>query len=326
MTSASSQTTSLVSQGTSNHSAPDPGGDHVLRGIVFMLLAVTLFSCLNASVKFLSDDYSTTQILWLRYTGHIIYVFILLAPRRALGAVRSNRPGLQLSRSVLMIGATVSYYIALRYVALPTAASINFTSPLMVALLAIPLLGERVGPRRWLAVLTGFVGALVIVRPGSDVIHPAALLVFGTAFCYGLYQVLTRKVAPYDSSETSIIYTALLGFVVTSIVVPFDFEPPRDWVDLLAFFAPGFFGGLGHFCLVKAYENGPASVISPYNYTQLVGSVTLSVVVFNEFPDFWTWVGCGIIIASGLYLMHRESLAQRSRDAATAKTRADGNR
>ena len=109
MTSASSQTTSLVSQGTSNHSAPDPGGDRVLRGIVFMLLAVTLFSCLNASVKFLSDDYSTTQILWLRYTGHIIYAFVLLTPRRALGAVRSNRPGLQLSRSVLMIGATVSY-------------------------------------------------------------------------------------------------------------------------------------------------------------------------------------------------------------------------
>ena len=161
-----------------------------------MLLAVTLFSGLNASVKFLTTDYPTTQILWARYTGHIIYVFILLAPRRALGAVKSNRPRIQLSRSVLMVGATVCYYTALRYVALPTAAAVNFTSPLMVALLAIPILGEHVGLRRWAAILMGFGGALVIARPGFDVIHPAVLLVFGTAFCYGLYQVLTRKVAP----------------------------------------------------------------------------------------------------------------------------------
>ncbi len=303
-----------MSRGTSSAPAPDPGGDRVLRGIVFMLLAVTLFSCLNASVKFLSESYSTTQVLWLRYTGHIVYAFVLLTPRRALGAVRSNRPGLQFSRSVLMIGATVSYYVALRYIPLPTAASINFTSPLMVALLAIPLLGERAGPRRWFAILAGFAGALVIARPGFGAMHPAALLVFGTAFCYGLYQVLTRKVAAYDSSETSIIYTALLGFVATSVVVPFDFQPPRDGTDLLAFFAPGLFGGLGHFFLVKAYENGPASAISPYNYTQLVGSVTLSVIVFDELPGLWTWVGCGIIVASGLYLMHRESLEQRSRE------------
>ncbi|MBH64163.1 MAG: EamA family transporter [Alphaproteobacteria bacterium] len=284
----------------------------MLRGILYMLLAVTLFSGLNASVKFLTTDYSTVQVLWLRYTGHIVYVFVLLAPRGALGAIRSNRPCIQLSRSMMMIGATVCYYTALRYVSLPTAAAVNFTSPLMVALLAIPLLGESVGMRRWAAILMGFAGGLVIVRPGLDVVHPAVLLVFGTAFCYGMYQVLTRKVAPYDSSETSIIYTALLGFIFTSLLVPFDFRPPNNWIDALVFFAPGFFGGLSHFCLVKAYENGPASAISPYNYTQLVGSVTLSVIIFDEFPDFWTWVGCGIIIASGLYLMHRESIAQRA--------------
>ena len=302
-----------MSQNTLNSVPPGTSGDHVMRGIIYMLLAVTLFSGLNASVKFLTTDYPTTQILWARYTGHIIYVFILLAPRRALSAVKSNRPRIQLSRSVLMVGATVCYYTALRYVALPTAAAVNFTSPLMVALLAIPILGEHVGLRRWAAILMGFGGALVIARPGIDVIHPAVLLVFGTAFCYGLYQVLTRKVAPYDSSETSIIYTALVGFIVTSFVVPFDYTMPANWVDFLVFFAPGFFGGLGHFCLVKAHENGPASAISPFNYTQLVGSVTLSVTIFSEFPDFWTWLGCGIIVASGLYLMHRESLAQRAK-------------
>ena len=302
-----------LSQNTPTAVPPGTSGDHVMRGIIYMLLAVTLFSGLNASVKFLTADYPTTQILWARYTGHIIYVFILLAPRRALNAVKSNRPKIQLSRSVLMVGATVCYYTALRYVALPTAAAVNFTSPLMVALLAIPILGEHVGLRRWAAILMGFAGALVIARPGFDVIHPAVLLVFGTAFCYGLYQVLTRKVAPHDSSETSIIYTALVGFIVTSFVVPFDYIMPANWVDFLVFFAPGFFGGLGHFCLVKAYENGPASAISPFNYTQLVGSVTLSVIIFSEFPDFWTWVGCGIIVASGLYLMHRESLAQRAK-------------
>lgn len=312
-----------MSQNNPNTVPPGTSGDHVMRGIIYMLLAVTLFSGLNASVKFLTTDYPTTQILWARYTGHIIYVFILLAPRRALGAVKSNRPRIQLSRSVLMVGATVCYYTALRYVALPTAAAVNFTSPLMVALLAIPILGEHVGLRRWAAILMGFGGALVIARPGFDVIHPAVLLVFGTAFCYGLYQVLTRKVAPYDSSETSIIYTALVGFIVTSFVVPFDYIMPKNWVDFLVFFAPGFFGGLGHFCLVKAYENGPASAISPFNYTQLVGSVSLSVIIFSEFPDFWTWVGCGIIVASGLYLMHRESVAQRTKSRPAGDTQRE---
>lgn len=311
-----------------SQTAPPSGasGDRVLRGILFMLLAVTLFSCLNASVKFLSADYPTTQVLWARYAGHIVYVFILLAPRRALGAIRSKRLGVQLSRSVLMLGATVCYYVALRYVALPTAAAVNFTSPLMVALLAMPLLGEHVGLRRWLAILLGFAGALVIIRPGSDVIHPAVLLVFGTAFCYGLYQVLTRKIAAYDSSETSIIYTALIGFMVTSVLVPFDYKLPTNGLDWLVFFAPGFFGGLGHYCLVKAYENGPASAISPFNYTQLVGSVSLSVIIFSEFPDFWTWVGCGIIVVSGLYLMYREGRLQRAQSRATKSSQRGSGR
>lgn len=310
---------------TQHPAEPAQRGDRVLRGIIFMLLAVTLFSCLNASVKFLSTDYSTTQVLWARYTGHIVYAFILLTPRRAFAAVRSQRLSIQLSRSALMLGSTICYYIALRYVSLPTAASVNFTSPLMVALLAIPLLGESVGLRRWMAILLGFTGALVIIRPGSDVVHPAALLVIGTALCYGLYQVLTRKVAPYDSSETSIIYTALVGFVVTSMVVPFDFKMPANGFDLLIFFAPGLFGGLGHFCLVKAYENGPASAISPFNYAQLVGSVTLSVVIFSEVPDFWTWIGCGIIVASGLYLMRRESQVQKAKREKAAGSEQAGN-
>ena len=141
----------------------------------------------------------------------------------------------------------------------------------------------------------------------------AALLVFGTAFCYGLYQVLTRKIAAQDSAETTIIYTALVGLVVTSVLVPFNYQIPTHGLDWLVFLAPGFFGGFGHYCLVKAYENGPASAIAPFNYAQLVGSVSLSIIIFSEFPDLWTWMGCGIIVASGLYLMHREAQLGRER-------------
>ncbi len=277
-----------------------------------MLLAVSLFSCLNASVKFLSQDYSTTQILWARYAGHMVYAFVLLTPRRALFALRSKNLNLQLGRSGLMLGSTIFYYVALRYISLPTAASVNFTSPLMVALLAIPILGESVGWRRWIAIMLGFGGAIIVIRPGSDVVHPAALLVLGTALCYGLYQVLTRKVAEVDTAETSIIYTALIGLIVMTLSVPFAFKMPGNMLDTLVFSLPGLFGGLGHLCLVKAYENGPASAISPFNYAQLVGSVSLSVIIFHEVPDLWTGVGCTVIVMSGLYLMHREAITQRA--------------
>jgi drug/metabolite transporter (DMT)-like permease len=288
-------------------------GDRVLRGIGFMLLAVSFFPCLNASVKFLSGDYPTIQILWARYAGHLIYMLILFAPRHGWAIFVSRRPGIQLSRSLLLLASTAFYYTALRYVSQPTAAAINFTSPFMVALLAIPILGERVGPRRWIAIAVGLLGALVIIRPGGGAIHPAAFLVLGTAFTYGLYQVLTRKIAAQDKNATTIVYTAFVGFAVMSVLLPFDYAVPTRPVDWMVFFAPGFFGALGHYFLIRSYECAPAAVISPLNYGQLVGSVILGYLIFGDFPDLWTWVGSAIIIAGGLYLIRGE--ARTTRDA-----------
>ena len=186
------------------------------------------------------------------------------------------------------------------------ATSIYFTGPLMVVALAVPLLGERVGLRRWLAVLVGFLGALVIIRPGFEGMHWAALSLIASAFFYALYQILTRRAADHDDFRVSAVYTIVIALVISSIAVPFYWETPTGWLDWLVFSGLGIFGGLGHLFVIKAYEHAEASFIGPFDYGQLIGVTIIGYLVFAEFPDIWTWVGAAIIITSGIYVSRRE--------------------
>jgi drug/metabolite transporter (DMT)-like permease len=206
----------------------------------------------------------------------------------------------------LLCTSTAIYITALASTSLPTAAAISFTGPLIVTALSPFLLGERIGIRRWVAVMAGFLGALIIVRPGLGVQHWAAFLVFGSAATSALYQILTRKLAAHDPAETSITYIALAGFLLTSVALPFYWTTPSTVSDGLVFVGLGVFGGFGHYFLVRAYELAPASFISPFNYGQLIGTTVLSYAVFGQLPDLWTWVGSFIIVASGLFILRRE--------------------
>ena len=288
--------------------ASAPSSSH-LRAIFYMCLAtVLLFPLLNATVKYLGPDYSVWQIIWVRSIMHIAVMIALCAPGYGLVRVfKTNKPVLQLVRSSLQIGAMYLFMTALLTLPLPIVTSITFTAAFMVVVLSVPILGERVGLRRWLAVLIGFGGAIIIIRPGGEVAGWPALMALGAALCYALFQILTRKLAPHDDSRTTAVYTVAVTLVVSSTIAPFGFDWPDDLNTWLLFLALGLFGGVSHFFLIKAYETGEASLLSPFDYGQLVGATVLGYLIWGDFPDGWSWLGVAIIIASGVYIAHREA-------------------
>ena len=239
--------------------------DDSFRGIVFMCLtAIVVFPFLNALVKYLlSNDYSIVQIMWMRSIFHMVWMLALFLPYGGIRLLRSNRPGLQLVRSALQFIALVLYIIALSHAPLTAVTMAFFTAPLMVVALSVPMLGERVGPRRWAAVAVGFAGAAVIFRPGGEVIHWSFLLVLGAAAAYALFQIQTRQLANQDDYRTTAIYTIVVALVGTTVAGPFFWTWPASLAHWGAFIGLGLFGGFGHFCVIKAYEYGRASVVGP---------------------------------------------------------------
>ena len=285
----------------------------ILRGIWFMCLAVTAFVCLNASGKVLSGHgLSTTQIVWSRYLGGLVLMLVLFAPRHGLRLMHTSQPRLQIARSLLLVASSMLYFRGLSYIPLPTAAAISFTSPLFITALSLPLLAERVGPRRWAAVMVGFAGAMIVIRPGMSGTHWAVAYIVGSTTCSVLYQVLTRRVAGLDDATTSATYPTLFGTAVVSLFAFIDWSTPTTTTDWVIFVSLGIFGGGGHYFLTRAYELGPAAVISPFNYLQLVGAILTGYFIFGDFPDNLTLLGAGIIVCCGLYIAHRESVVRRA--------------
>jgi len=277
-----------------------------LRGILLMCAGVSLFPLMNAMMKLLTARYPVLEIVWARFTGHLIVMLAIFLPQYGRRLIATRRPWVQIGRSALMLGSNSVFVMAIGKVPLATASAIGFTSPLIVTALSVPLLREQVGWRRWSAVFVGFVGALLIIRPGSGFANPAVLLLLASALAYALYQIATRRVMAYDSPATGIVFAALLGSLATSAVQPFIFVLPKSLGDLAMLASLGCLGGLGHFLVIKAFQAAPASVIAPLGYVELIGTATLGYLIFANFPDPLTWVGAVIIIASGLYIAMRE--------------------
>ena len=288
-------------------------GTTVLKGIGFMCIAVLILPFLNAVAKLLlADGMSVVQVVWARYTVHLLFAVALFAPGRGLRLLRTRRLGTQLTRSALLLGCTAFYFGALPYIALPTAAAINFAAPIIVTVLAVPMLGETVGWRRMLAVCFGFLGVLVIIRPGLGVIHPAGLLVLVTALMYALYQIFTRRVAALDSPQTSVMYMAVVGTLASSLALPWYWSTPQGLGGWLLLLSTGCFAGIGHFFVVKALQHAPASIVSPFSYGQLLGAAALGYWLWGDVPDLWTWIGAAMIVLSGMYIAYRESVRKKA--------------
>ena len=286
-----------------------PSENNTLRGILLMCItAVLMFPLLNATVKFLVSEFSVWQIVWARALFQFAFMVILFAPKSGfISLFRTVHPVRQGLRSALQLLAMVFYFSALEEISLPTATAIGFTAPLMVVGFSVPLLGESVGLRRWGAVIIGFVGALIIIRPGSDMTDWATLYVFAGAICYALYQALTRRVSEGDDPPVTAVYTVVLALIGSSIIAPFDMAMPSSSNQWLAFIGLGVAGALGHFFLIRAYSMAQASIISPFDYGQLIGATILGYLIWGDFPDLWTWVGAIILVLSGFYVARRES-------------------
>src|SRR5436309_276613 len=278
----------------------------VLRGILLMCAGVAMFPFMNAAVKLLGPHYPVAQIVWARFTGHLIVMLIVFLPRYGRRLLATRRPGVQIGRSLLMLVSNAMFVVAIARVPLATASAIGFTSPLIVTALSVPLLHESVGLRRWSAVIVGFAGALLVIRPGSGLQDPAVLLLLLSSVAYALYMIATRWVSFYDDAATGIVFSALLGSLVMTMALPFVFVMPRNALDIALFCSLGLLGGAGHYLVIRAFQSGPAAVIAPLGYVELIGTTILGYAIFGNFPDLWTWVGAAIIIASGLYIALRE--------------------
>ena len=285
--------------------------NRTLAGILFMLAASSLFPVMNGLVQVMSAYYSTEQIVWARAASHFVFIIALFLPAVGVTVLRTATPKWQIIRSMVHLMSMLFFFTGVKYLPLAKAASISFTAPFFVALLAWPMLGERLTLKRFAAIVVAFTGVLIIIRPGSDVFQWASLYMLGSALCYGLYQILTRRVAGYDSAETTAVYSALVGTVVMSLAVPFFWTPIASWTDGAILFSLGIIGGTAHYFVARAMVYAQASIIAPFGYWQLIGSVVVGYLISGYLPDMFTWVGAGIIVCAGLQIAWTETRTPR---------------
>lgn len=283
-----------------------------LIGIALMCGAVALFACLDTTAKYLNTQMDSLQVAWARYTSAFVLTLIVSNPLTHPDLLRTRSPKLQITRSLLLVGSTALNFMALRWLQLDEALSIIFTFPFLVAIISGPILGEWFGWRRWAAIGFGFVGVLLITRPGLGGMHPAAFITLGATICYSLYAVITRIVSRVDSNQTSLFYANFIGALVMLPVIPFVWRPPADLGIAALLMMTGALGSTGHYFLIAGHKLAPASALAPYVYTQLIWVIILGYLVFGQVPNNWTIAGATIVIASGLYLLNRERKMGRS--------------
>nr|WP_309568129.1 DMT family transporter [Psychromarinibacter sediminicola] len=281
-----------------------------LRGLALMLLAFFLFSAVDAQAKYLTQTLHPLQVVWFRQLGLLVAVLGLLAAQ-GVSILRTAHPRLQLARGALAGLSAAAFIFGVSYVPLADAVAVAFIAPFMVTVLGALILREPVGFHRWAAVSLGFAGTLIVIRPGAGVVHPAILLVVLAASLFAARQIVSRYLAASDRTITTVAYTALTGSALLSLALPFVWQWPATGTELLLLAGTAILAGLGEFTLIKALEVGQAAVIAPMQYTMLLWGTFYGWLLFSQFPDGWTWVGAALIVASGLYTLHRERLAAR---------------
>jgi drug/metabolite transporter (DMT)-like permease len=278
------------------------------KGILLYMTGIFCMATMDLVAKVLSQEVHVSQAIWARYAGQTVIVLIWVLP--SLGrVVRTNYPGLQFLRSMSLLLGTSLFFLSLTFLGLAEATAIMDINPVFITLGAALFLGERFGARRAFGVLAALAGALIIIRPGTEVFSPAAFLPLIAASGYATFILLTRRVGRDEDPRTSLLYAALLGAVVMSVVVPFFWVPPSP-TAMLMMVVIGALGALGQLFLIQAVRYAEASAIAPFSYVGLLIAAIWGALVFGEFPDLATWIGGAIIVASGLYIWHRERVAR----------------
>ena len=274
-----------------------------------MILAIFLFTLMDASVKAVAPDVGILPALWVRYAGQMFLVLIIVMPRLRAVA-RARHPVLQLLRSVLLMGATAFYFAGISRIPLTDAAALMAINPVLVTLGAAMFLGEALGIRRLSGIAVALIGAMVVIRPGSDVFAPAALFPLAAAACYSGYALLTRKVGADEDAWTSLFYTGLVGTIALSLIIPFHWRTPGGFT-LMLMAGIAVFGTVGQMFLIRAFSQGEAAMLAPFSYVGLIFSAIWGMAFFAEWPDMWTVFGALVIAGAGLYVWHRETFRRK---------------
>ena len=279
-----------------------------LRGILLVLLSLMSFSCSDCCAKYLSASLPSIEIAWLRYAA-----FTLLATIAVIASGRApvtRRPGLACFRGLAMFGSAIFFIMALGRMPIADATATSFSSPLIITLLAILVLGEKIPPWRWVMLGLGVVGMLLIVRPGTSAFNPAAIFALLCAFSWATGAVITRKMHEAEIPLTLLFYTAVAGFAVSTVLLPYVWQPPT-WQQWVIGTTMGCCTTLAHWLVIRAHRHAGASVLAPFSYTQLLWSTLFGMALFGTVPGATTLLGAGIIIATGLYGYFREHRAGR---------------
>jgi drug/metabolite transporter (DMT)-like permease len=270
------------------------------RSVVMLLGALFLFVLLDSTAKHLGARHPVPMLVWSRYTVHFLLMVIFLAPSMRLRLVTTTRPARQIVRAICLLFTTFFAMAAFARMPLAETTAIVFAAPLLVTLLARPVLGEQIGALRWAAVIIGFAGVLLIARPGSGLVTDGILLALAAAVCYALYQILTRQLSSTETSITMLFYTALIGTIGMSLALPWIWTGQMPGLlDALMIASLGIYGGVGHFLLIKAFRDAPASVLSPILYVQLILATLMGWIVFGHFPDSAAFAGILTIAIAG---------------------------
>ena len=283
-----------------------------MKAIIFSLLGWMFLPVMDGFAKFLSDDLPILQITWARYFFTVFFTLPIMIFFFKKQLVWSDKPKLQILRGIILLSANICFFYAISIISLAKALTLAFVAPLIVTAFSPVMLGEKVGFRRWAAVVVGFTGSLVVIRPGFVELNFASLAALGTGILYGFYLIITRKLSTSDNPLLTLLMTGMVGAILVSAIIPFYWVKPslNQW-SLMA--GIGIFACIGHLFLILSLKYADASKLAPLGYTEIIPNVLIGYYFFSELPDKWTYVGLLIIILSGLYISRREYILTRSK-------------
>ena len=281
-----------------------------MKAIIFSLLGWMFLPVMDGFAKFLSDDLPILQITWARYFFTVVFTLPIMIFFFKKQLVWSDKPKLQILRGIILLSANICFFYAISIISLAKALTLAFVAPLIVTAFSPVMLGEKVGFRRWTAVVVGFVGSLVVIRPGFVELNFASLAALGTGILYGFYLIITRKLSTSDNPLLTLLMTGMVGAILVSVIIPFYWVKPslNQW-SLMA--GIGVFACIGHLFLILSLKYADASKLAPLGYTEIIPNVLIGYYFFSEFPDNWTYLGLFIIILSGLYISRREYIKNK---------------
>lgn len=281
--------------------------DRIGLGIAAMVAGIFAMSIMDALAKWLGASYPIGELVFFRYLFALPpALFILWQQRGGRASLVLHWKTGHVLRAIFGLGATATFFLGLRYLPLAEALSIAFTAPLFVTALSVPILGERVGPRRWAAVAVGFLGVLIMTRPDAEAFRPEALYILAAALFYALAMLVTRRLARSDTTPAIMLSGICISLVVSALALPFGWRPPTA-TDFSLFVLLGLVGGIGMYFMTQAYRYAPAAVIAPFDYTALIWGTLFGWLLWHELPGANVWLGAAVVIASGLYIVHRET-------------------